>query len=104
MRVASALLENWNPAMQLGFPHKGWENEHLATFLLSRIAFVATPITVGDDIGTDIFCTLFETGKHKGQPVLLPRRLDLTRLSGHLNGLDGSSRREVDHGTEAASV
>ena len=35
----------------------------------------------------------------------LPRStLDLTRLSGHLNGLDGSSRREVDHGTEAASV
>jgi hypothetical protein len=32
------------------------------------------------------------------------RGLDLTRLSGHLNGLDGSSRWEVDHGTEAASV
>ena len=60
--------------MQLARPHKGWENEHLATFLLSRIAFVASPITVGDDIGADIFCTLFEVGEHKGKPVLLPRR------------------------------
>jgi hypothetical protein len=59
--------------MQLASPHKGWENEHLATFLLSRIAFVAGPVTVADDIGTDIFCTLFEVGKHKGQDVLLPR-------------------------------
>jgi len=59
--------------MQLAHPHRGWENEHLATFLLSRLAFISSPITVGDDIGTDIFCTLFEIGTHKGQPVLLPR-------------------------------
>ena len=38
----------------------GWENEHLATFLLSRISLVANPVTVGDDVGTDLFCTLFE--------------------------------------------
>jgi len=59
--------------MQLAHPHRGWENEHLATLLLSRLAFISSPITVGDDIGTDIFCTLFETGTHKGQPVLLLR-------------------------------
>jgi hypothetical protein len=40
---------------------KGWENEHLATFLLSRISFVANPVKVADDVGTDLFCTLFET-------------------------------------------
>lgn len=60
--------------MQLATFHRGWENEHLATFLLSRIAFVASPIKIGDDIGTDLFCTLFATGKHNGKTVLLPQR------------------------------
>jgi len=59
--------------MQLAHPHRGWENEHLATFLLSRIAFVSSPIKVGDDVGTDIICTLFESAIHKGKPMLLPR-------------------------------
>src|SRR5262249_54759305 len=64
--------------MQLAHPHKGWEKEHLATFLLSRLAFVSSPIKVGDDVGTDIFCTLFERRMHKTEegkeyPVLLPR-------------------------------
>lgn len=45
---------------QLGRFRSGWENEHLASFLLSRIAFLANPITVADDIGSDFFCTLFE--------------------------------------------
>jgi hypothetical protein len=60
--------------MQLAHPHKGWENEHLATFLLSRVAFVASPVTVSDDIGTDLFCTLFDRVEHDGQPELHPRR------------------------------
>jgi hypothetical protein len=59
--------------MHLAYPHKGWENEHLATFLLSRVAFVASPLTIGDDLGTDLFCTLFEQSMHNDQPVLLPR-------------------------------
>jgi len=42
---------------------KGWENEHLATFLLSRLSFVANPVRVGDDLGTDLFCTLFEVAE-----------------------------------------
>ena len=52
----------------------GWENEHLATFILSRLAFVARPITIGDDQGTDLFCTLFEREKNKKEvEVLVPR-------------------------------
>jgi hypothetical protein len=47
----------------------GWENEHLATFLLSRISFVANPVKVADDVGTDLFCTLFEIANGE----LLPR-------------------------------
>ena len=59
--------------MHLANFRRGWENEHLATFLLSRIAFVASPVTVADDIGTDIFCTLFEAATHKDKAVFLPR-------------------------------
>ncbi len=66
--------------MSLANTHKGWENEHLATFLLSRIAFVASPIKVADDVGTDLFCTLYDRSlrpsKRKGTrqvPVLVPR-------------------------------
>jgi hypothetical protein len=74
--------------MQLAHPHKGWENEHLATFLLSRLSFVASPITIADDIGTDLFCTLFDIAEHKGQPVLLPRRSIAVQIK--------SSREPID--------
>lgn len=39
---------------------KGWENEHLAAYLLSRIAFMSSPLNVSDDVGVDFMCTLFE--------------------------------------------
>jgi hypothetical protein len=32
---------------------KGWENENLAQYLLSRVAFIARPVSVSDDLGTD---------------------------------------------------
>jgi hypothetical protein len=60
--------------MGLAKTHKGWENEHLATFLLYRIAFVAGPIKVADDVGTDIFCTLYEHELRDGVEILAPRR------------------------------
>ncbi len=47
----------------LGKFRKGWENEHVASFLLSRISFVANPMTVADDVGSDFFCTLFEVAE-----------------------------------------
>lgn len=57
----------------LAAPRIGWENEHLATFLLSRISFVANPITVADDIGSDFFCTLFESRIKNTAEQLFPR-------------------------------
>jgi hypothetical protein len=57
---------------QLAVPRRGWENEHLATFLLTQISFVAHPITVADDIGSDFFCTLFETKEQNGIDLLFP--------------------------------
>ena len=57
---------------QLARTRTGWENEHLATHLLSRIAFVAKPITVSDDIGSDFFCVLFEKRNDTGIEMLFP--------------------------------
>ncbi|MCE5202736.1 MAG: hypothetical protein ABFC80_03880 [Coriobacteriales bacterium] len=60
-------------AVPLAATHSGWENEHLATYLLSRVAFVASPLKVADDVGTDLFCTLFERVKPDATELLVPR-------------------------------
>lgn len=44
---------------QIGSFRIGWENENLASYILSRFSFIASPHSVGDDAGTDFFCTLF---------------------------------------------
>ncbi len=49
---------------------KGWQNEHLAKFILSKFSFVAEPSNVSDDFGTDFYCTLF---KIKDKKFLLPQ-------------------------------
>jgi hypothetical protein len=52
----------------------GWENENLAAYLLSRISFIANPVTIGDDIGSDFFCTLFERKSVNERMQLFPLR------------------------------
>ena len=54
-------------------PRKGWENEKLASYLLSRFSFVAQPTSVADDLGSDFFCTIFEIHDSSGRDVLVPR-------------------------------
>jgi hypothetical protein len=54
-------------------PRKGWENEKLASYLLSRFSFVAQPTSVADDLGSDFFCTIFEIQDSSGTDVLAPR-------------------------------
>lgn len=56
----------------LAVMRKGWENERLATFLLSRVAFVAHPLAIADDIGSDFFCTLFQAEGQDGTQMLYP--------------------------------
>lgn len=73
--------------MALAKTHIGWENEHLATYLLSRIAFVARPVTVADDVGTDLFCTLFEDMEVSRQRTLVPTNSIAVQLK--------SSRRPI---------
>lgn len=56
----------------LAVMRKGRENERLAAYLLSQIAFVAHPLAIADDIGSDFFCTLFEPAEKKGAQQLFP--------------------------------
>ena len=90
--------------MQLAVPHKGWENEHLATFLLSRIAFVASPVKVGDDVGTDVFCTLFEVTKHKERDVLLPRSSIAVQIKSNRDPVDVASKLDYLHRLEVLTI
>ena len=56
-------------------PHyfkRGWDREKLAEYILSRFSFVAKPSTVSDDLGTDLFCTLFRLEERKGIDYPLP--------------------------------
>ena len=52
---------------------RGWQNEHLAAFILSKFAFVAHPAKIGDDVGTDFFCTFFETIRQEERDYLIPK-------------------------------
>jgi hypothetical protein len=72
--------------------HTGWENEHLATYLLSRLAFVAAPITVADDVGTDLFCTLYDTVEGKRGPVLVPLNSIAVQIKSSRQAIDVSAK------------
>ena len=78
----------------LAVPRTGWENEHLATFLLSRIAFVAHPLTVADDIGSDFFCTLFEPQDRDGRDVLLPINSFAIQVKSNPNNIPATNKIE----------
>lgn len=54
-------------------PHLGWENEQLAHYLLSRFSFVAHPATIGDDFGSDFYCTIFDILDTDPQPKIEPQ-------------------------------
>ena len=44
---------------------KGWANENLARFILSKFSFVSQPATIADDLGADFYCTFFIQGSKK---------------------------------------
>jgi len=64
--------------VEIDMPHllsfrSGWENERLASYLLSRFSFVAQPSSVSEDLGSDFFCTIFEIVKlTSGHEALRP--------------------------------
>jgi hypothetical protein len=67
---------------------RGWESEHLARFILSKFAFCASPVTIADDLGSDLFCCLFKTRQQDGHDVVVP----LNSLAIQIK----SSRRPID--------
>ncbi len=75
----------------LGKFRKGWENEHLASFLLSRISFVANPLTVTDDVGSDFFCTLFEVSE---ADQLFPRSSFAIQIKSSKDQIDATGKIE----------
>lgn len=50
----------------------GWENENLAQFILSKISFISNPVSFGDDIGNDLFCTLYTVEEEGNTEILIP--------------------------------
>ena len=72
----------------LGSFRKGWENENLAKFILYKFCFVAHPSTVADDIGSDFFCTLFETRREDGHDYLLPRNSFAIQVKSNTDNID----------------
>jgi hypothetical protein len=79
---------------------KGWENENLARYILSRFSFIANPSTVSDDIGSDYFCTIFTLDSRKNKKYLFPkssfaiqiksnyRKIDITKKIGYITQLE----------------
>jgi len=51
----------------------GWQNENFARYVLSKFSFVSHPATVADDIGSDFFCTTFQTVSENRHDYLLPK-------------------------------
>ena len=72
----------------------GWENENLALFLLSRIAFVANPVSVSDDIGSDFICTLFEPREVRSKEQLFPVRSFAIQVKSNRDAVDVSNKLE----------
>lgn len=79
---------------------RGWINEHLSAFLLSKVAFVAQPAKVGDDIGSDFLCTLFVRAVVEGRDYLMPRSSFAIQVKSSGTSLDVSTQIESLHRLE----
>ena len=53
---------------------KGWQSEALAYYIISQFAFLDKPSSIGDDIGIDFHCTLFNKKHDKNKTDLRPTK------------------------------
>lgn len=67
---------------------KGWENENLARFILSKFCFVAQPSTISDDVGVDFFCTIFEIEKIGKEKYLFPKNSFVIQIKSNQNQIE----------------
>ena len=83
----------------------GWENERLAAYLLSRLAFVASPLSVGDDVGTDFLCTLAQSYSRRDRDrvvreYLRPQNSFAIQVKSSLEIIESSSQIDYLMGLE----
>ena len=78
----------------LGSFRKGWQSENLARFILYKFSFVAHPATTADDVGSDFFCTLFQTLRENGKEYLLPRSSFAIQVKSNVNRINVSNQLE----------
>lgn len=78
----------------------GWENERLALFLLSRLSFVAHPSNVGDDVGSDFFCTLFEREQQANSEMLVARNSFAIQVKSNADVFDATNKLKYLDGLE----
>jgi hypothetical protein len=71
---------------------KGWESENIARYLLSRFSFTAHPSTVSDDIGSDFYCTLFQTQKTGNKKYLIPKNSFAIQIKSNIEIIDMSDK------------
>jgi len=73
---------------------KGWQNEHLGLFILSKLAFCANPVTVSDDLGSDFFCCLFSLRKYRNQDTVVPQSSFAIQIKSSSDTFDVSNKVE----------
>ena len=73
---------------------RGWENEHLATFLLSQISYLAHPLTVADDLGVDLLCTLFEPRTVKNSKLHFPKQAFAIQIKSNEKPVNVAGKQE----------
>lgn len=71
---------------------KGWENENMARYILSRFCFIANPSTVSDDIGSDYFCTLFKIQKDGKNKFLIPQNFFAIQIKSNKRKIDATKK------------
>jgi len=67
---------------------KGWENENLARYILSRFSFVAHPSSISDDIGSDYYCTIFQILNKDKHKYLIPKNSFAIQIKSNCNKID----------------
>ena len=75
-------------------PHhfkRGWDREKLAEYILSRFSYVAKPSTVSDDLGTDLFCTLFRLEEKNGIDYPFPLNSFAIQIKSNADPFDCSA-------------
>ena len=73
---------------------RGWENENLARFILSKFSFISQPVTIGDDLGVDFFCTFFERVEEMHQKKGRKPRKEVFILPTHSFAIQIKSNRK----------